>query len=397
MTSLDEFASSKLRQLDDARLKRSPVETVPEDDVWVSRGGKRLICFSSNDYLNLAGHPAVKAAAIAAIHRYGAGARASRLVTGNHPLLTELERRLARLKGTEAACVFGSGYLANSGIIPTLIGRDDLILIDELAHSCLWSGATLSRAQIAKFRHNDTEHAAELLASRRADFRRALIVTDGVFSMDGDIAPLSALSDLARSCDSWLMVDDAHGVGVLGQGRGSSFAQAGKAHIELQMGTLSKALGSSGGYLCASRPVIDLMKTRARTFIYSTGLSPADAAAAIAAVDIVMAQPELVAKPLRNARLFCSLMNLPPAQSAVVPLILGAPEAALKASEQLERNGFLVTAIRPPTVPAGTARLRLAFTAAHRDDQIERLAQACRSFAISPEVPASSLLSGSGV
>ena len=252
MHSLDAFAQAKLDDLQRRHLRRALAETLREDGIWVERDGKRLLSFSCNDYLNLTQHPAIKQAAIAAIEEYGAGSGASRLVTGNHPLYAQLEARLARIKQTEAACVFGSGYLANAGIIPVLIGRDGLVLADELSHACLFAGAQLSHGTVMTFRHNDVAHTRELLAAHRTEHDHALIVTDGVFSMDGDLAPLGDLLALAKEHDAWLMSDDAHGLGVVGGGRGSSFA--GNTHIPLplQMGTLSKAVGAYGGYLCAS-------------------------------------------------------------------------------------------------------------------------------------------------
>src|ERR1700761_146466 len=191
MPSLERFAHEKLAELDAAHRRRTLVPTSREDGLWVTRGGRRLLSFSCNDYLNLTHHPKVKAAAVAAIEKFGAGSGASRLVTGNHPLFAELETRLARLKQTEAACIFGSGYLANAGIIPAVVGEGDLLLIDELSHSCLWAGSQLSRAMVQTFRHNDLAHVEELLKAHRAKHRHALIVTDGVFSMDGDLAPLA--------------------------------------------------------------------------------------------------------------------------------------------------------------------------------------------------------------
>jgi 8-amino-7-oxononanoate synthase len=369
MTSLDRFASDKLTELEAARLRRAPAQTLRQDGLWVTRRQRRLLSFSCNDYLNLTHHPAVKAAAVAAVETYGAGAGASRLVTGNHPLYAELETRLARLKGTEAACVFGSGYLANAGIVPVLVGEGDLLLAEALSHACLWAGAQLSRATVRTFRHNDVNHAAELLAAERGKHRHALIVTDRVFSMDGDVAPLAELAALARDHDAWLLSDDAHGLGVV----------ADDAHAaDLQMGTLSKALGSYGGYVCASRAVVELIQTRARTLIYSTGLPPASVAAAIAALDTIAGDPALAARPLAKARQFTRALDLPLAQSPIVPLVLGDAAVALAASQALEREGFLVTAIRPPTVPAGTARLRFAFTAGHPDEEIARLARVVR-------------------
>jgi len=378
MSSLDKFAIAKLDALEQQHLRRSLVDSFREDGVWIERDGRRLLSFSCNDYLNLTHHPKVKAAAAAAIETHGAGAGASRLVTGNHPLFAELEARLAKFKQTEAACIFGSGYLANAGIIPVLVGAGDLLLIDELSHSCLWAGSQLSRAMVQVFRHNDLTHVEELLTQHRGEYRHALIVTDGVFSMDGDLAPLAELGALAQTHGAWLMSDDAHGLGVVANGRGSVFASGSKAPVDLQMGTLSKAIGSYGGYLCASQPVIDLIKTRARTFVYSTGLPPASVAAAIAALDIIESDPALTARPLANAQSFTRALNLPLAQSPIVPVILNDEMRALEAQQLLEREGFLVTAIRPPTVPRGTARLRLAFTAAHPESEIARLAQVIR-------------------
>ena len=378
MTDLDTFAAEKLASLAAKNLRRTLVETAREDGIWMTRavstGVRRLLSFSCNDYLNLAQHPAVQDAAIAAIRTHGVGAGASRLVTGNHPLFAELEERLARLKNTEAACVFGSGYLANLGIISALIGKNDLLLVDELSHSCILAGGELSGGKMLTFRHNDVAHARALLKEHRGQSRNALIATDGVFSMDGDLAPLHELAALAHEHDAWLLSDDAHGIGVVGGGRGSSFATGLKAPVDLQMGTLSKAIGGYGGYLCASRAVIEFIKNRARTFAYSTALPPAMAAAAIAALDIIAQQPDLAALPLQKAQAFTARLNLPPAQSPIVPILLGDTETALNASRMLEDEGFLVTAIRPPTVPAGTARLRFTFSAAHEDADILRLA-----------------------
>jgi 8-amino-7-oxononanoate synthase len=375
MPSLDDFARQKLATLEQAHLRRTLVPTDRLNDLWVERGGRRLLSFSCNDYLGLSHHSALKAASIAAIERYGTGAGASRHVTGDHPLYGELQQRLARLKGAEAACVFGSGYLANSGITPALVGRDDLILIDELCHSSLWAGARLSRAKALPFRHNDVPHARQLLNAHRQQHQRALVVTEGVFSMDGDRGPLTELSTLARETGAWLMVDDAHDL---------DFAAAAHAGAPLRVGTLSKALGGYGGYVCASQPVIDLICNRARTLIYTTGLPPAVLAAAIAALELIEREPQRLAAPLAKAQLFTRASNLPLAQSAIVPVIVGDAQAALQASKLLETEGFLAVAIRPPTVPEGTARLRLSFSAAHPDAEVSRLADVVRTRVLRP-------------
>lgn len=376
MDSLDRFAAEKLARIRAAGLYRALAPTARGPGADAVRDGRQVISFSCNDYLNLSLHPEVKARAQAAIDAHGVGAGASRLVTGNHPLLLELEARLARLKGAEAAVVFGSGYLANIGIIPSLVGRGDLILIDELAHNCLYMGAKLSGAETLVFRHNDMVHLEALLRAQRPLHGRAMILTDGVFSMDGDLAPLAAICPLARAHDAWALTDDAHGIGVVGDGRGSSFVSGVKADVPLQMGTLSKAIGSYGGYLCASHAVIDYIRNRARSFIFSTGLPPASAAAAIAALDLIERDPVLRAAPLVKARLFTDRLGLPAPQSPIVPIIVGGAAETLAASAALMEKGFLVTGIRPPSVPEGTARLRVTFSAAHADSDVLALADA---------------------
>jgi len=380
MDSLDAFARQKLDGLE-ARAERRTLSATTRTGggAYVLRGGQRMVSFSCNDYLGLATHPQVIEAAGAALRDYGAGAGASRLVTGDHPLYGELERRLSAIKQTPSALVFGSGYLANLGIVPALAGPGDLVLVDELAHACLMSGAKLSGAEEHRFPHNDLAAVERILNARRAGARHCLILTDGVFSMDGDLAPLPQLAALAARFDAWLMSDDAHGLGVVGGGRGSAFAFGDeKVDVPLQMGTLSKAIGNYGGYLCASMPVTELLKSRARSFVYSTGLPPATLAGAVAALDFITANPDWVARPLMHARTFAAALNLPQAQSAVVPLVIGESADALAASQALAAQGFLVTAIRPPTVPRGTARLRFAFSAAHDEGDIARLIDAVR-------------------
>ena len=374
MTTLDQFATDKLARLEAGALRRRLRPTARAPGAVLERDGQRLISFSCNDYLNLSTHPAVIDAAIDAARRHGAGAGASRLVTGDHPLYCALEARLAALKQTEDAVVFGSGFLANTGIIPALMAREDAIFVDELAHACIWAGARLSGAALHVFRHNDLAHLAELLAAHRQAARHAMVVTDGVFSMDGDLAPVGEMLALAKAHDAWLMTDDAHGIGVINEGRGSAHGH----DVPLQMGTLSKAVGSYGGYLCASHVVCELIRNRARSFVYTTGLPPAVVGASIAALDLIATDPAMCAAPLAHARRFCAALGLPPAESPIVPLLLGTAERALAAQAVLEAAGFLVAAIRPPTVPEGTARLRFAFTADHAPGDIDQLAQLVR-------------------
>ena len=377
-SSLEQFATAKLERLSKSGLRRTLSDTHRIDGIRAERDGRVLTSFCCNDYLNLSQDPSVKQAAVRAIETYGAGAGASRLVTGNHPLYRALESRLADFKGTAACCVFGSGYLANIGIPPALIGPDDLVLIDTLSHASMHAGARLTGARVVRYEHNDLDHCRAVLLAERASHPRCLVMTEGVFSMDGDRAPLGPLAALAAEFDAWLMCDDAHGFGVLGGGRGTANEADGAADIPLAMGTLSKAVGAYGGYLCASEPVIDLLRSRGRSFVYTTGLPPSVLASALAALDVIETDKARVAAPLDNARLFTRELGLPPAQSQIVPLMVGDAADAVQASRALEDQGFLVTAIRPPTVPDGTARLRFTFTAGHSRADVVRLAASVR-------------------
>ncbi len=334
----------------------------------VRRDQVPLISFACNDYLGLRAHPAVVAAGQEALATQGAGAGASRLVTGNHPFYAPLEATLARLKGAEAALVFGSGYLANLGIIPALMGKGDVIFADKLVHACILDAAQLSGARLIRFAHNDTAHLAAQLKAHRTQFAQALIVTDHVFSMDGDVAPLADIAALAAAYDAWTMADDAHGLGIV----------PAAAPMDIWMGTLSKAVGSYGGYVVGSQALVDFLVTRARSLVFSTGLPPSVCASAHAALGVMEAEPWRGARALAFAQHVTEALGLPRAQSAIVPILLGTPERALAAAAQLQEAGLLAVAIRPPTVPPGTARLRLAFSADHTDAQVEALIAALR-------------------
>ena len=384
MADLTAFAEELLaaRARRDLRRRVRPAESLARGRVRIA--GRIFVNFSSNDYLGLAGDPRVRRAAAEAARRWGAGAGASRLITGSHPLLHELEARLAAWKGCEDAVVLGSGYLANLSALTALAGPEDVILVDALAHSCLWAGARLARARVIPFRHNDCSDLETKLAGARADHRHAWIVTEGVFSMDGDRAPLGALDGLARRHDAFLYVDDAHGTGVLAGGRGSLAAAAARADV--QMGTLSKALGSYGGFVACARPVAELIRNRGWGFVYTTGLPPAAAGAALTALSILESEPERTARPLALAARFAAAVGLPRPASAILPILLGTAEAALAAQRALEDRGFLAVAIRPPTVPEGTARLRLSFSAAHDEEDVEALAAAVRELGLLEEV-----------
>jgi 8-amino-7-oxononanoate synthase len=363
MPALRDFARGQLDRAAGRSLRRRVIATDRLGSGQVRRDGKEYVSFSCNDYLGLTHHPVVIAAARAALERYGAGAGASRLVTGSHPPYAELELLLAEMKGAERALVFGSGYLANVGTIPALVGKEDLILVDRLSHACMWDGARLSGATVLRFNHNDVSHCRALLETNRGAFERCLILTETVFSMDGDRGPIDELGELALRHDAWLMTDDAHGLGVCPP-----------RPADVQMGTLSKAAGSCGGYVCGSSELIAWLENRARSLMFTTGLPPATVAAAAAALRIIRDDPGLRARPVENARRFTAALGRPPAESPIVPVVLGEPERALAASAMLERHGLLVVAIRPPSVPPGTARLRFAFSAMHKLEPIDRAA-----------------------
>jgi 8-amino-7-oxononanoate synthase len=351
-----------LLDLKKGNLFRQLHETERSDGVHINRNGKKLISFSCNDYLGLSQNEQVKTAAIVAIEKYGVGSGASRFVTGNTPLYQELELKLAQMKGTEAAIVFGSGYLANIGVIPALVGKDDLIIADKLIHACMLDGAKLSGAKLIRFSHNSVEKCEEILKQHRNSFKNCLILTEHVFSMEGDVAPIAELYQLANKYNAWLMTDDAHGFGVL---------EPQQAH--LQMGTLSKAVGCYGGYICASQNIIEYLRNKSRSLIYSTALPPSVLASAVVSLHIIEKNMGKPCKALQNAQYFSDALQLPKAQSAIVPLILGDELKALNASKILEEAEFLVSSIRPPTVAKNTARLRFTFSSLHRKENIDNI------------------------
>lgn len=327
-------------------------------------GERSILSFSSNDYLGLTQHPALQRAAQAAIEKYGTGAGASRLLGGTRELHVELERAIAAWKKTAASVVFPTGFAANLGVLATLGTADVTIFSDELNHASIIDGCRLARAQTQIYRHVDLEHLEQLL---QATATRKLVVTDTVFSMDGDAAPLPALAALCARYEALLVLDEAHA--VLGPELGPTDADV------LRVGTLSKTLGSQGGWVAGAQPMIQLLVNRARSLVFTTGLSPADTAAALAAVRIVMSDEGVSLR----ARLRANIDRVRPGHpSPIVPVIIGADGAALQAAARLLERGLYVPAVRPPTVPAGTARLRVTLSAAHTDAMIERLLQALR-------------------
>ncbi len=341
----------------------------------ITRHGKALWNFASNDYLGLACHPQIQSALIEGIGRYGAGAASSRLVCGTLPPHARLESAIAAAKQTEAALTFSSGFATSLGIIPAIVGKTDFVILDKLSHACLVDAAKLSGATLRVFPHNDLGKLERLLRGIRARSAdaRILVATESVFSMDGDLCPLRALVELTETHDALLLLDEAHGFGVLGErGMGLAEQEGLQQRIAFQMGTLSKAAGLSGGYLAASRAWIDLMVNRARSFIYSTAPPPALAHAACAAIELIRSEE---GRRLRR-QLQQSIDAIGRSPTAIQPLLLGDNPRALEASAALEDAGLLVPAIRYPTVPRGSARLRISLSAAHPEEAITALKQA---------------------
>ncbi len=346
------------------------------DGAGVMLDGKRAILLCSNDYLGLARHPALAQAACEAMKRYGFGSGASRLVSGGSPLHHQLEERLARFKGTEAALLFNTGYAANTGIIPAVATTGDVVLSDSLNHASIIDGCRLSRARTLVYRHRDVDHAENLLKAS-ASARRRLIVTDGVFSMDGDIAPLPELVRLAEQYDAILMVDEAHATGVLGNGGKGTVEHFNlEGRVQIQMGTLSKALGSFGAYVAGDRPLINYLINTARSFIFSTALPPAVCAASLAALDLVEQEPERRSRLWENRTRFVQGLkamgiDTQDSETPIIPVMIGASEKAMQASSLLLDSNVFATAIRPPTVAEGAARIRTTVTAAHSTADID--------------------------
>ncbi|MBF6570042.1 MAG: 8-amino-7-oxononanoate synthase [Candidatus Binataceae bacterium] len=353
--------------------------------------GRSFIMLSSNNYLGLAGDSRVRRAAISAVERYGVGAGASRLIAGSFDPLHQLEARIAGIKGTEAALVFGSGYLANLGVVTALMGRGDVIFSDELNHASLVDGCRLSKASVQVYRHCDVAHL-KAIVEQAAPARRRLIVTESIFSMDGDCAPLNEILTLARQFGAALMIDEAHAFGVIGPHGAGLAAESGLGHeIEVQIGTLSKAVGAYGAYVAGSRVLIDFLINRARSFIYTTALPPAIAAAAQAAIDIIVSEPERIRRLWDNSaylrgRLEAAGFTLGRSQSPMLPLMIGESHVALEMASRLFARGVYIVAIRPPTVPPGTARLRLTpiseHTRADLDEAIAALIESGRELGL---------------
>ena len=373
---LENWFDTERETLEQAGLLRHLRTVMSAPTGTINLDGRDVVLLGSNNYLGLSTHPKVIAAAVEATRTFGTGASGSRLISGNNDLYTTLETNLAEAKGTEAALVFSSGYAANTGVIPVLAAEGDLILSDALNHASIIDGCRLSRATKKVYQHCDVEHLKTLL-SASATFRRRLIVTDGVFSMDGDIAPLPDICDLATSHNAMVLVDDAHGFGVLGDSGSGTTAHFGLgAENIIQMGTLSKAVGALGGYIAGSRPLIELLMNRVRSFIFTTGLPPATLAAANMALDLIQSTPELHQRLFSHAkRLKTALIDLGytllPSETQILPVVFGSPQRTTRIADALLAEGVFAPAIRPPAVPPDTSRLRLTVMATHTEAEIQ--------------------------
>ena len=352
--------------------------------------GKRVINLASNNYLGLTSHPKLREAAIDAVRKYGVGSGAVRTIAGTMRIHMELEEKIARFKNVEACVVFQSGFTANAGTVSSILGKDDFIISDELNHASIIDGARLSRAKVKVFRHRDTAHAEELLQEVQKEPGRKLLITDGVFSMDGDIGPVDKLCDLADKYGAIMMVDDAHASGVLGRnGRGSVDHFHCDGRVDVQVGTLSKAIGALGGYVCGSRDLIEYLYHRARPFLFSTSHPPSVAATCIAAFDILENEPERIERLWENTRYFkhelagagfnIGGVNTPASETPITPIILGDGRTTMEFSRQLFDAGIMATGIAFPTVPEGKARIRTIMTSEHTHAQLDQaLETMCR-------------------
>lgn len=354
-----------------------------QQDAVCTFDGKRVINLASNNYLGLTTHPKLREAALEATKKYGVGSGAVRTIAGTMSLHMELERKIAEFKNVEACVVFQSGFTANAGTVSAILGKEDYIISDELNHASIIDGCRLSRAKILVFRHKDVAHAEEQLASIKDLPGRKLLITDGVFSMDGDIGPLPGLCDVAEKYGAIMMVDDAHSSGVLGrQGRGTIDHFGVHGRVDIQVGTLSKAIGALGGYVCGSRDLIEFLYHRGRPFLFSTSHPPSVAATCIAAFDVLQSEPQWMERLWENTRFFKKELgllgfniggvNTPASETPITPIIIGDGRATMEFSKALFAEGVLGTGIAFPTVPEGKARVRTIVSAAHTTDMLTK-------------------------
>ena len=371
-------------QLDDLKAKGTYFRLRVLDDEQepvCTFDGKKVINLASNNYLGLTTHPKLREAALEATRKYGVGSGAVRTIAGTMKIHMELEEKIARFKNVEACVVFQSGFAANAGTVSAILGKEDFIISDQLNHASIIDGARLSRAKILVFEHKNVAHAEEQLASVKDQPGKKLLITDGVFSMDGDIGPLPALCDLAENYGAIMMVDDAHSSGVLGRnGRGTIDHFNVQGRVDVQVGTLSKAIGALGGYVCGTRDLIEFLYHRARPFLFSTSHPPSVAATCIAAFDVLEQEPERIEKLWENTRFWKEELgrlgfniggvNTPASQTPITPIIVGDGKLTMEFSRELFKEGVMGTGITFPTVPEGKARIRTIMTATHTQDQL---------------------------
>ena len=382
--AFDQFLHGELKSIDEAGLLRSLRRIETPQQVEVHSGDRELINFSSNDYLGLAAHESLRMAAQDGVEALGAGAGSARLISGSQTIAHELEAALAAFKQTEAALSFSSGYAAALGVVPALVGQGDVLVIDKLVHASLVDAARLSGAKLRVFKHNDLAELETILQWASGREGNTLVITESVFSMDGDLAPVRDLVQLKNRYGAWLMLDEAHATGLYGEDRRGIAEEMGVADgVEVQLGTLGKALGAAGGYICGSQTLIDLLVNRARSFIFSTAPVPAQLAAAKRGVELVQSNE---GEALRT-RLWANVdalkngliqqgWKLPVVRSAILPLIIGDEREALALAECLREAGVWVPAVRYPTVARGAARLRVTVSAAHQPKHLDALLEA---------------------
>jgi 8-amino-7-oxononanoate synthase len=386
MGRLDDTLLADLEHRRDAHLYRARHVLIGSQGVEPVIDGESYLAFCSNDYLGLAADPRIVAALQRGAREYGVGSGASHLVSGHSRAHDALERELAEFTGRERALLFSTGYMANLGTVTALSGRGDSVVADRLNHASLIDAALLSRARVRRYRHGDAKHASQLLSGSVPG--HAVIVTDGVFSMDGDLAPVAELAAAARQMSAWLVVDDAHGLGVLGDHGAGTLEQLdlGVEEVPVLMGTLGKALGTFGAFVAGSHALIETLVQRARSYIYTTALPPAVAEATRESLRILRAEPwrrEHLARLVNHFRAGAQRLGLPllPSSTPIQPIIVGAAQSAVALSAALRARGIYASAIRPPTVPEGSARLRITFSAAHREHHVDRLLDALSDLA----------------
>lgn len=382
--TIDQFLRQEIERMKTLGLYRDLKRIVGPIDTTVSIDGKEVILLSSNNYLGLASHPKSKEAAVSALREYGTGACSSRLISGNMEIHEELEKKTAKFKGCQSAIVFSTGYMANIGVITSLAMEGDLILSDELNHASIIDGCRLSGAEIKVYPHKNVEKLKEILSQGKASsskgrYKRRLIITDGVFSMDGDITPLPEILDVAKEEDALAIVDDAHATGVLGEnGKGTAGYFGLTDENLIHMGTFSKALGSMGGYIAGSKVIIEYLKNNARPFIFSTALPPSVCASSIAAIDIIENEPLIRKRLWENITRFRKgLINLGyntmESQTQIIPILIGDTSLTMKFATAIFQKGVYAPGIRPPTVPEGKSRIRTSLMASHTDEQIDKV------------------------